>query len=218
MKWVSVLVFCVLSVAVSGAAFGDVTGRVSVIDGDTLNVGGMRVRLYGIDAPETAQTCRTHEGSVWACGAWVTEVVRNRFENRIASCAPRDTDRYGRLVAACEADGEDIAGLLVANGLAFAYRRYSLAYTGLEQLAAARRVGLHDSIVQSPERYRRGLASEPAHSGCPIKGNISRDGTRIYHMPDQQHYGRTRIDEGRGERWFCSPTEAEAAGWRAARR
>jgi hypothetical protein len=51
-----------------------------------------------------------------------------------------------------------------------------------------------------------------------IKGNISRSGERIYHMPFHQHYGRTRLDENKGERWFCTEDEAQAAGWRRALR
>lgn len=53
---------------------------------------------------------------------------------------------------------------------------------------------------------------------CLIKGNISQDGERIYHMPDQEYYGKTRINEAAGERWFCTEAEAQAAGWRKAKR
>jgi hypothetical protein len=49
---------------------------------------------------------------------------------------------------------------------------------------------------------------------CTIKGNINRNGERIYHMPDQQFYARIKMDVGGGKRWFCTPEEAEAAGWR----
>ena len=64
--------------------------------------------------------------------------------------------------------------------------------------------------------YAAGAAPAPA-GGCAIKGNISQNG-RIYHMPGQADYARTRIAESRGERWFCSEAEARAAGWRRARR
>jgi len=62
-------------------------------------------------------------------------------------------------------------------------------------------------------------ASEGAPSpDCVIKGNISRSGERIYHMPNQRFYARIRMDKGGGRRWFCTPEEAEAAGWRRALR
>ena len=55
-------------------------------------------------------------------------------------------------------------------------------------------------------------------AGCDIKGNIGRGGERIYHVPGGQYYSRTIINTSRGERWFCSETEARAAGWRRALR
>jgi endonuclease YncB( thermonuclease family) len=57
-----------------------------------------------------------------------------------------------------------------------------------------------------------------ADAGCRIKGNINGRGERIYHVPGAPSYAGTRIDPGRGERWFCSADEAERAGWRAPRR
>jgi hypothetical protein len=57
-----------------------------------------------------------------------------------------------------------------------------------------------------------------ASTNCDIKGNISKRGEKIYHTPSGQYWGRTQIDQSKGERWFCSPGEARAAGWRAAKR
>lgn len=50
---------------------------------------------------------------------------------------------------------------------------------------------------------------------CNIKGNIS--GDKIYHLPGCASYGKTTIDESKGERWFCSEKEAIDAGWRKAK-
>lgn len=51
--------------------------------------------------------------------------------------------------------------------------------------------------------------------GCPIKGNISYvTGERIYHLPVDEYYDETVINLLNGERWFCTPLEAELAGWR----
>ena len=63
-----------------------------------------------------------------------------------------------------------------------------------------------------------GLAVSAGFSTCRIKGNISyNSGERIYHMPGQEDYFRTRITWSDGERWFCTEAEARAAGWRKAR-
>ena len=59
-------------------------------------------------------------------------------------------------------------------------------------------------------------ADLPTTAGCRIKGNISQNG-RIYHVPGSPSYEQTKIDESKGERWFCSEAEARAAGWRAPR-
>lgn len=202
------------------AALSDPTGRIRVIDGDTFDVGTERVRLFGIDAPEADQICERASGATWHCGSWVTEEVRSRYQNRVATCVSVDTDRYGRTVARCAVDGVDIGRALVSDGLAFAYRRYSMDYDLDEKAAAVNDRGLHASRVQAPSDYRaaRANVAQPSRSDCAIKGNISSKGVRIYHMPGQEHYGRTRISAAKGERWFCSEAEARAAGWRRARR
>lgn len=204
------------------AAAADPSGPIRVIDGDTWDVGEVRVRLHGIDAPELDQSCRDAQDRPWPCGRWVTDTARARYEGRHATCTARDTDRYGRVVARCVVDGEDASGYLVGAGLAFAYRRYSTDYVLDEKGAAVNDRGLHGAQVQSPAAFRRaqrGAAPEvPPAQGCAIKGNVSSKGTRIYHVPGQQHYERTRISPSKGERWFCTEAEARAAGWRRARR
>ncbi|MBE9638441.1 thermonuclease family protein [Salipiger mangrovisoli] len=206
------------------AAQAAFSGKVRVIDGDTFDVGDVRVRLFGVDAPEKDQTCGGGSQPNWACGAWVTSEVRARYEGRRARCERLDTDRYGRAVARCAVDGQDVGRTLVSDGLAFAYREYSLDYDLDEKRAAVRGVGVHGTQVQRPADYRaesrataNAAALAEAPKGCVIKGNISAKGARIYHMPGQQHYAPTRIDESSGERWFCSEAEARNAGWRKAR-
>ncbi|MER9302916.1 hypothetical protein [Mesorhizobium sp. M0496] len=69
-----------------------------------------------------------------------------------------------------------------------------------------------------PAGWLIGIAGGGAGS-CEIKGNISiNTGERIYHVPGQEHYSETKISPQYGERWFCSESEARAAGWRKARR
>ncbi|SMX43694.1 thermonuclease family protein [Maliponia aquimaris] len=219
------LCFALVLLALGGAASADVAGVVRVVDGDTLVVADTRVRLHGIDAPETDQHCGGQGVPAWNCGAWVTGEVRARYDGRMASCVTLETDRYGRSVARCTVDGVDVGAELVRSGLAFAYRKYSEAYVAQERVAAVRRAGLHATGIQSPEAYRRTerriLAAQHmafAPEGCVIKGNVSSSsGARIYHMPGQTWYAGTKISEARGERWFCSEAEARAAGWRPAR-
>lgn len=202
------------------ALAADVAGPAVVIDGDTFDVAGTRVRLFGIDAPEQDQTCISPDGAEWPCGLWVTEQIAGMVHGRQVECRRRDTDRYGRMVATCTLDGADLGQEIVNAGLAFAYRRYSMIYDLDEKGAAVRGVGLHAHQVQSPNDYRRAGAQQTrtAADTCAIKGNISRSGVKIYHLPGQKDYAKTRIRTELGERWFCSEAEARSAGWRAARR
>lgn len=198
----------------------DFSGKVRVIDGDTIDVGKRRVRLHGIDAPERGQPCTTVEGESWSCGDWVTRQVRDRFEGKRARCDQTDTDRYGRSVARCSVGKEDIGHVLVTQGWAFAYRKYSMDYDGVERAAISRDAGIHGYLVDTPARYRlsRRSGSTAPDPGCTIKGNISAKGVRIYHVVGQKYYDKTSITARFGERWFCSEAQARASGWRAAKR
>ncbi len=231
-----VAVWIVLSfVAVSWPVHADVSGRASVIDADTVEVRGTRIRLHGIDAPESAQTC-VGDGNRWRCGRQAARALAERISSQLVACEERDRGRYGRIVAVCRAGGEDLNAWLVSEGWALAYRRYSMAYVDEEASARVARRGLWRGNFAPPWDWRAGvrLQSAPAVAdrnagranpdardragGCRIKGNISRNGRRIYHVPGGQYYERTRISPSLGERWFCSEPEARAAGWRKSRR
>jgi endonuclease YncB( thermonuclease family) len=86
----------------------DLAGQASIVDGDTLEIHGTRIRLWGIDAPESSQLCR---------GEFIAR--------RPVSCIPISHDRYGRTVASCSIAGTDLAGWLVGNGLALDWPQYS---------------------------------------------------------------------------------------------
>ena len=124
-----------------------------VVDGDTLDVGAVRVRLHGIDAFEGNQMC-DRPGGAWACGAAATRSLRGRAEGRRLVCRVLDIDRYGRKVSRCERDGVDVARVLVSEGLALAYRRHSQDYVAEESAARARGVGVWDGSFDRPEQWR----------------------------------------------------------------
>lgn len=206
-----------LCLAGSGA-LADAAGRLVVIDGDTFEVGGVTVRLFGVDAPELEQTCTDADGAPWACGTWVAAQVAAGFGGARAECRMVDLDRYGREVARCTVAGQDLGRALVAAGWALAYRDYSWDYDLDEKAAQLAGLGLWAGGFQSPAAFRdEGRSVQAAPGDCVIKGNISANG-QIYHRPGQENYADTVIDVGRGERWFCTEAEAEAAGWRPARR
>lgn len=195
----------------------EITGEARVLDGDTLDIGPVRIRLFGVDAPETRQTCATSTGT-WACGAAATQRIVDLTEGRDTTCIPVERDAYGRLVSTCTTEGVDLAETLVAEGLAWAFTRYSDVYAEIEATARTRAAGIWQAETPPAWDWRETAwtsASGTAPAGCPIKGNINRAGTRIYHTPWSRNYARTEINEAYGERWFCDEAEALAAGWRA---
>lgn len=198
-----------------------ITGVASVSDGDTLSVGVVRIRLHGIDAPEAGQQCRRASGRSWQCGTAATVRLAELADGRDVECEARDRDAYGRIVAVCRADGVDVGGTLVDEGLAWAFVRYSEDYADREHYARAAALGIWDGEPEAPWDYRANRWERAAEAaprpGCPIKGNINRQGERIYHTPWSPWYDRVRIDEAAGQRWFCDEQEALAAGWRPAR-
>lgn len=209
---------------------GSVTlsGPAQVIDGDTLDVGGVRVRLHGIDAPESAQTCLAG-GERWRCGQRATRALRNRIDSRTVACEERDRGHYGRMVAVCRLGGSDLNAWMVSEGWALAYRRFSREYEAEEASAKAARRGLWRGDFVAPWDWRTGERLKAVRretkndtgqdtAECRIKGNISGKGARIYHVPGGRYYERTGINPSRGERWFCTEPEARAAGWRRSRR
>ena len=216
---ISCIIFCIGlgSLAVTAET---VTGRVNVIDGDTLEMYGQRIRLHGIDAPESGQSCEDKNGAIYRCGQIAANEMASYVSGKIVNCKVTDRDRYGRLVAACYVNGEDVNERLVLAGWALAYKQYSRDYVPSEAQAKSNFLGMWQGQFVEPWEWRRGKRFideiTPETNGCIIKGNISSSG-KIYHMPSSPWYNRTKINTAKGERWFCSVEEAEAAGWRAPR-
>lgn len=191
---------------------------VRVVDGDTLEVGGMKYRLHGIDAPESSQACVRKGGGSWACGKAAISAMEDLVAGKHVSCDDRGEDGYGRTIGVCTADGADINAAMIEKGMAWAFVKYSRDYEGLEARARSAGVGVWQAPTEAPWDYRAhkwdSAKSDDAPAGCVIKGNISKAG-KIYHMPWYRSYAKTRISLKDGERWFCSEAEALAAGWRA---
>jgi endonuclease YncB( thermonuclease family) len=206
-------------------------GRVTkVFDGDTVslraNGADYRVRLQGIDAPEHDQP--------------YGDAARERLAELVLDQDIRletgKRDKYGRLLGKlwvqppdCPRCGKTLDANLamLTVGLAWWYRYYRAEqseedqgrYEFAEFEAKSKGAGLWQQENPTPPwdwpRGDRKPAQAP-DGDCRIKGNISSNG-RIYHMPGQKHYEQTRISTAKGERWFCSESEARAAGWRRAR-
>ena len=125
-------------------------------DGDTIILHRTHIRLAGIDAPEYFQLCYNFpQKRWWPCGRVATYHLESLMKGRRVLCARTTTDHYGRPVAFCTADGIDLNGRMVRDGLALAYVRYSRAYVKHEALARSDRLGIWSGQFEPPEHYRQ---------------------------------------------------------------
>ena len=223
-KWLFLLIVLGALATLPFSLTAGPTGRVHVSDGDSLVVGGQRVRLFGIDAHELDQSCWTNNGREVACGEWAKDWAEERFEGRWAECRTREYDRYDRALATCEIGGEDVGEVLLKAGVVAVYPRDTLRdYLDYEKEAQLLERGIWAWESERPidhraaQRSRSDIQIEVGSRECNIKGNISGSG-KIYHMPGQENYARTQINTSKGERWFCSEQDARDAGWRRAGR
>lgn len=137
------------------------SGTARVVDGDTIDVAGQRVRIWGVDAPERAQTCEGKPGVFWRaatyeCGRDATAVMVELTRGRTVTCVPRGSPSYGRTVAICSTEAGDLGGAMVRRGWAVDVPRYSHgAYRAEEEAARREGLGLHAGRFTMPEQWRR---------------------------------------------------------------
>ena len=143
-----------VAVALLEPAIPPLAGKATASDGDSFRLGGERVRLLGIDAPELDQTCTRDEMS-WACGNEARALMRDLLRGEI-DCRPDDRDKYGRVLAYCTSDGEDIGAAMVVAGLALARGDYLAE----ERAARAAGKGVWSGTFEAPEDWRSNHGEE----------------------------------------------------------
>ena len=191
----------------SVAEDGAVSARARVIDGDTLVIDGRaraprRHRCAGDRANLRAPT----DGHVGLRQRAPQRGSRELVGKRVVTCESRGNDKYGRLLGICSVDGQDINAQMVREGFAWAFVKYSRSYVSQEAEARAEHAGIWQAQSQPAWEYRESRwagAEQVAPRGCAIKGNVTAHG-HIYHMPWSPWYGKVKVEEAKGERWFCS--------------
>ena len=168
MVFVSKFVFVCFALVLAGVSFlprttysasYDLSGRVhitKVSDGDSLRSGNLRIRLFGIDAPELKQQCADQNGVLWGCGVAAQRQLNGLIDtNKDLQCSLRDVDRYGRLIMQCFNGATDIGAAMVRSGHALAYRHFSDLYIAEEEQAKTALKGIWRGAFSPPWEWRR---------------------------------------------------------------
>ena len=101
----------------------------TVVDGDTIKLKGITWRLWALT--------RRRRSNGAPAGALATGTVAKLLNGKTVTCEARGTDRYGRTIGQCRADGDDLSAAMVQLGMAWAFVRYSRDYVQLEERARA---------------------------------------------------------------------------------
>ncbi|MGF1609499.1 MAG: thermonuclease family protein [Kiloniellales bacterium] len=186
-----------------------------VIDGDSLQIDGTVIELFGIDAPELGQLC--YRGTKpWPCGLEAAYALHKllALAQTPLRCTPVEGAADGSMV--CELGDQVLAEVLVRQGHAVALADGVAEYREAETAAKQARLGVWGGDFVMPARWRAGerLARNGGETDrCNIKG-VVRDGRRLYYVPLDPGYESLRLDLVRGDQVFCSDEQARRLGWR----
>ena len=133
--------------------------KIQVIDGDTIHIGKLKYRLFGIDAPEIKQICEKDNTKI-QCGVIAKSVLKNKISDKIPECIVKDKDRYQRLVAECFIGKESLSRFMVREGYAVAYTQYSKDFIEDEKYAKENKLGIWSMNFQIPSEYRKSLRNK----------------------------------------------------------
>jgi endonuclease YncB( thermonuclease family) len=159
-------------VPTSAGAADNLAGQASIIDGDTLEIHGTRIRLWGVDAPESSQLCRGDDSLQYRCGAKAANDLDAFIAGRPVNCLPISLDRYGRTVATCSVAGQDLGDWLARNGLALDWPQYSKRkYDDAQREAERAGRGMWVGSYVEPWLYRVCIRASGTPSECSDDAN-----------------------------------------------
>jgi endonuclease YncB( thermonuclease family) len=134
---------------------GSGTGNARIIDGDTIHIGTRKIRLSGIDAPESKQKCTKKDGRSYGCGNSSRQHLSKLIGGATVRCTGDKKDRYGRTIGTCYVGETDLNAAMVESGWAVAYRKYSRFYVPEEDSARLNGLGMWQGEFINPWDWRR---------------------------------------------------------------
>jgi endonuclease YncB( thermonuclease family) len=196
--------------------------QVHVIDGDTLEIDGELIQLYGIDAPELGQLCE-RKGKLWPCGLEAALALNKLVSlgGQPVRCAPWEQADQSQadsgLAQVCELGDRNLALTMLRGGYSVALPDSFPDYGEAEREARSANLGLWQGEFVLPWEWRASTGPEVEAVGwqreCNVKGSVTLDGQQVYYVPTDDTYQDLELDPARGELLFCSDEEARAAGW-----
>ncbi|MBR0798727.1 thermonuclease family protein [Bradyrhizobium jicamae] len=235
-----IALFLLAGLSLHAARAGTLTGVPEIGDGDTVVIAGEKIRLLDMDAPESDQLCLDQKGEFWECGIAAREALKKETTGKAWECQTTRLDRDKRWLSSCTVDGQNISAWMVREGWALSptHKGYSHRFDAEERRAREAQAGLWAGAFIAPWDWRRrncktevrgalqvpidaqrklcGSPPIPPDPNCTIKATLGRKEC-IYHVEGQASYGSLQMS-GRNKRWFCTTSEAEAAGCRLSKR
>jgi endonuclease YncB( thermonuclease family) len=157
----------VVVLAIPHTALADLVGRATVIDGDTIEIHGVRIRIFGVDAPEASQLCRGSDSLHYRCGAQAANELGQFVGQGTVACTPVAMDRYARQIATCIVNDRDIGEWLVRHGHALDWPKYSRGkYSSAQEQAAKEEAGIWAGSFAKPWHYRDCMKRLASLSKC----------------------------------------------------
>jgi endonuclease YncB( thermonuclease family) len=153
-----IIYFLIFTFFLSIISFAD-KKNIRVIDGDTIHIGKLKYRFFGIDAPEIKQICEKDNIKI-KCGVIAKNALKNKIGDKIPECIVKDKDRYRRLVAECFIEKESLSKFMVREGYAVAYTQYSKDFIEDEKYAKENKLGIWSMSFQMPSEYRKSLRNK----------------------------------------------------------
>ncbi|MCL6230047.1 thermonuclease family protein [Bartonella bilalgolemii] len=128
-----------------------IKGNALVIDGDSIKISDVIIRLAGIDAPELNQFCGIQKKR-YACGFQAKKELEELIAHQSVICYWSKKDKYHRIIAICRTQKiNNINAAMVRNGWAISFYNYRKE----EQKAKKQKKGIWQSSFQKPQEWRK---------------------------------------------------------------